>query len=270
MAAYAATVGAIATRRTAILLALAAPWALATLFVGQNGFLTAALIGLVLLNLRRLPVLSGILLGLLTYKPQFGLLFPLALAMGGHWRTFVMASLTALFLIALSNAVYGPAAFTAFFQVLPQTAQTLLDEGAVGWSKLQSVYGLARWLGLSSAAGWTAQVAATLACATAVIRLWRSGAAHELKAAGLAVATLLATPYLFVYDLPVLAVAMAFLYRHRAFDRIEIAALGLALLFVAAFVLVPAPMGFLATLTVAAIILRRVSLFDTSAPGVVE
>jgi hypothetical protein len=263
IAGYAVTVGAIAKSRTAVLLALAAPWALATLFVGQNGFLTAALIGLVLLNLKRLPALSGILLGLMTYKPQFGLLFPLALAMGGHWRAFVMASLTALFLIALSNAVYGSATFAAFLHVLPQTAQTLLDEGAVGWSKLQSVYGLARWLGLSSAAGWAVQAAATFACATAVIRLWRSGAAYELKAAGLAVAALLATPYLFVYDLPILAVAIAFLYRDRAFDRIEIAALGLALLCVAAFAVLPAPTGLLAILAIAAIILRRV-LSDTS------
>ncbi len=96
-----------------------------------------------------------------------------------------------------------------------------------------------------------------LACATAVIRLWRSGAAYELKAAGLAAATLLATPYLFVYDLPILAVAMAFLYRHRAFDRIEIATFGVALLSVAAFAFVPAPTGLLATLAVAAVILRR-------------
>jgi hypothetical protein len=257
MAGYAATVGAIAKSRTAILLALAAPWTLVTLFVGQNGFLTAALIGLVLLTLKRRPILSGIFLGLLTYKPQFGLLFPLALAMGGHWRAFIMACLSALTLIALSNAVYGPAAFAAFFHVLPQTAQTLLDEGAVGWSKLQSVYGLARWLGLSSAAGWTAQAMMTLACAVAVARLWRSGAPRALKAAGLAAATLLATPYLFVYDLPVLAVAIAFLYRDRPFDRIEFAALGLALVCVAAFAFVPVPTGLFAILVVASLILRR-------------
>jgi heme/copper-type cytochrome/quinol oxidase subunit 1 len=98
----------------------------------------------------------------------------------------------------------------------------------------------------------------TLACATAVIRLWRSGAAYELKAAGLAAAALLATPYLFVYDLPVLAVAIAFLYRDRAFDRIEVAGLGLALLCVAAFAFVAAPTGLFAILAVAALVLRRV------------
>ena len=267
---YAATVGAIADRRTAILFALAAPWTLAAFFVGQNGFFTATLIGLILLNLERRPILSGIFLGLLTYKPQFGLLFPLALAMGGHWRAFVMACLIALSLLTLSNAVYGPAAFAAFLHVLPQTAQTLLDQGAVGWSKLQSVYGLVRWLGLSSAAGWTAQIAATLACAVAIAWLWRSGKARALKAAGLAVAALLATPYLFVYDLPVLAVAIAFLYRDRAFDRIEVAVLGLALVCVAAFAFVAVPTGLVAILAVAALVLRRVCFFDTPAPGVGE
>ena len=270
LAGYAVTVGAIAKTRSAVLIALAAPWVLADLLAGQNGFLTATLIGLVLLNLERLPVLSGILLGLLSYKPQFGLLFPLALAMGGHWRAFILASLTTLFLIALSNAVFGPATFAAFLHVLPQTAQTLLDKGAVGWSKLQSIYGFVRWLGLSSAAGWTAQGALTLASAVAVALLWRGSAAQTLKAAGLAAAALLATPYVFFYDLPVLAVAIAFLYRDRAFDRIEVEALGFALLCVAAFAILAVPTGLFANLAVAALVLRRVFFFDTTAPSVLK
>jgi len=98
----------------------------------------------------------------------------------------------------------------------------------------------------------------TFACAVAVAWLWRSNVAYALKAAGLAVAALLATPYLFVYDLPILAVAIAFLYRDRAFDRIEGAALAFALLCVAAFAFLSAPTGLLASLAVAALVLRRV------------
>lgn len=265
VAGYAAAIAAIAKNRVAVLLALAAPWTLADLFVGQNGFLTAALVGLVLLNLERRPILSGVLLGLLTYKPQFGLLFPLALAMGGHWRSFVWACVTASFLIAFSDFVFGPPTFVAFLDLLPQTTQTLLDEGAVGWSKLQSVYGLVRWLGLPDAAGWTVQAAVTLACAGAVAWLWRRGSAQALKAAGLAVAALLATPYVFFYDLPVLAVAIAFLYRDRAFDRSECAVLGLALLCVIAFAFLPAPTGLIANIAVAALIVRRVRAYTAIA-----
>ena len=52
---------------------------------GQNGFLTAALIGGALGLLERRPALAGICLGLLTYKPQFGLLFPFVLIADRRW-----------------------------------------------------------------------------------------------------------------------------------------------------------------------------------------
>jgi arabinofuranan 3-O-arabinosyltransferase len=47
-------------------------------------------------------VLAGICLGLLTYKPQFGLLFPIALIAVGHWRVFVSASVTAIAMFVVS------------------------------------------------------------------------------------------------------------------------------------------------------------------------
>ena len=78
-----------------ILLALAAPMAFINALVGQNGFLTAALIGGALYLIPVRPVLAGICLGLLTYKPQYGLLFPIVLIAAGHWRVFISAAVTA-------------------------------------------------------------------------------------------------------------------------------------------------------------------------------
>src|SRR5690348_15913292 len=62
-----------------LLLALAFPAVLINVGHGQNGFLTAALVGGALVALPTRPTLAGILFGLLIYKPQFGLLIPLAL-----------------------------------------------------------------------------------------------------------------------------------------------------------------------------------------------
>jgi hypothetical protein len=42
------------------------------------------LIGAALVNLDRRPLLAGLLLGLMAYKPQFGILFPLVLAATGR------------------------------------------------------------------------------------------------------------------------------------------------------------------------------------------
>ena len=262
VAGYGAAVSAAANSRTAALFALAAPWSLANLTIGQNGFLTATLMGLFLLQLEARPAMAGLLLGLLACKPQLGLLIPLALAAGGYWRGFAWACATVAGLTALSAAIFGPATLTGFAHALTTTGQTLLVSGMAGWYKLQSAYGVARWFGLPAAAGWLAQAVVTLCCVVAVARLWRGHSAFALKAAGLCVAALLATPYVFAYDLPMLGVAVAFLHRERPLDALEGAALGFAVLGFAATLLWPAPTPFLATLTVAALVLRRMGQGD--------
>src|SRR5689334_7665865 len=66
---------------------LAFPPVFVTAGHGQNGLLSAGLLGSALLLLPTRPWLSGMLIGLLGYKPQIGLLIPFALAAGGQWRT---------------------------------------------------------------------------------------------------------------------------------------------------------------------------------------
>ena len=51
---------------------LALPPTLACALVGQNGFFSAALFGALLLWLPRRPLLAGVALGVLAFKPQRG------------------------------------------------------------------------------------------------------------------------------------------------------------------------------------------------------
>ena len=255
---------AVTRRLAAVAVACAAPWALACAMVGQNGFLTAGLIALVLLTLDERPAVSGILLGLLTYKPHFGLLFPLALAVSGRWRVFVWAAASALGLAALSTAIYGADVFAAFLRGLPMTTQTLVSNGAVGWNKLESIYGLARALGATNTVGWAAQGLTSFAVAAGVVLIWRGRAPLALKSASLAVAAVLATPYVFAYDLPVLSVAVAFLYRHRGFDRVEALLLAVAALTFVPLAFVSIPTGLFASLAIAAAVGRRLAAVKPS------
>src|SRR5258705_10258030 len=93
---YLAVMRAIVGRPFGLLLAAAFPVVLTNTLVGQNGFLTAALIGGTLYLLPIRPVLSGICLGLLTYKPQYGLLFPLVLIAASQWTVFFTAGVVAV------------------------------------------------------------------------------------------------------------------------------------------------------------------------------
>jgi hypothetical protein len=226
------------------------------LIAGQSGFFTAALLGGALLSVERRPILCGLLLSLLACKPQFGILVPFALAAGGQWRAFVSAAVSSVALLLAAGCVFGLATIPAFVNALPATT-AILVHGEVGWNKIQSVYGAVHWLGGSDRVAVAVQAFVTAACVASVISLWRGRASFALKAAGLAAAIPLATPYVFVYDLPFLAIALAFLHRARSFDRIELAASLSALAPLIAFAVSPTPVALLSSLMVAAMIVRR-------------
>src|SRR5262249_32601217 len=154
---------------------------------GQNGFLTTALIGGALGLLERHPVLAGGCLGLLTYKPQFGVLFPLVLVATGRWRAFFAAAAVALVLAALSWAAFGSGPWFVMAQTVAKANQLVLTDGGVGWNKLQSVFGLVRALGGGETLAWVIQGGGAITIAAALVVMWRSTVPYELKAAALAV-----------------------------------------------------------------------------------
>lgn len=256
LALYAAALGKILGGRAGAALALGFPAALWNVTAGQNGFFTAALIGGTLCFLERRPALAGLCLGLLTYKPQFGLLFPLVLIAERRWRTIAVAAAVALLLAALSWLVFGAASWVAFVQGLSATSRVVLGEGGADFNRLQSVFGLVRAHGASEALAWVVQGAAALAAAVALVVLWRSRATFELKAAALVCGALLATPYVYMYDLVVLAVAVAFLLRdgvQRGFSRADGMALTAAAVLILVYPYAPTQVGLAAVLIVAAL-----------------
>jgi len=192
-------------------LALAFPAVFINLGQAHNGFLTAALIGAALCQLDRRPILAGVLIGLLTYKPQFGLLIPLVLAVSGRWRSFAAAAATVALMTLAVTLAFGGDVWSAFFASTKFTRTIVLEHGGTGWYKIQSVFSWVRMWGGSIALAYAAQIAVTLMIAAALIWLWRSNAAFPLKAAALLLGSVLATPYSLDYDLMVLAPAIAYL-----------------------------------------------------------
>jgi len=256
---YVAVMRAIVGHRFGVLLALAIPIAFMNALVGQTGFLTAALIGGTLYLIPIRPLLAGICLGLLTYKPQYGLLFPIALIAAGHWRVFVSASVTAIAMFVVSWLAFGTESWLAFFHWLPRSSQAILTEGKATWWKLQSIYAMVRYFGGTEQLAWTFQFVLSASVAVVLALMWRSRVSYHLKAAALAAGTLLATPYLAIYDMMVLAIPIAFLIRiglKTGFRNYELPALGGALVLIACY-FTATPTGLGATLIVSSLILVR-------------
>jgi Glycosyltransferase family 87 len=259
--AYLIAIRGIVGNRIGYLLAAAFPAVLANFTIGQNGFVTAGLIGGTLVLMRQRPIVAGVLLGLLTFKPHLGLLFPIALIAGREWRVLVAATMVALAMAAASWFAFGADTWAGFVGNIGHTSQAFLSDGSADWRKLQTVFGLTRSLGGSETLAWSLQAMLTLAAAVAVGALWRSKVQYEIKAAALGTGLMLATPYLYTYDLVALAVPLAFLFRlglTRGFLPQELIGIGFACLLVLIFPFVDAPTGFAALLIVAALIARRV------------
>jgi Glycosyltransferase family 87 len=206
----------IVQRSPAVALVLASPFTAWNILPGQNGFLLASLLGGALFFLEHQPILAGIFIGCLTYKPQFGILLPVALLATKEWRAVASAVATVALLAGASIVAFGASAWEAFPRgLLQQFGVVLKAEGlpdaAANWGYLQTVYGLIRYLHGGATLAWVGQAFAASSAATIVWLVWRSPTRYALKAATLSAAALLASPYAFAYDMAAVAIPVAFL-----------------------------------------------------------
>ena len=202
----------IARQRPAIGLLLASPYTLWNFLAGQNGFLTASVLGASLLCLERRPVLAGVFVGCLTYKPQFGILLPVALVASNQWRALISAVATIGLLAGALIVAFGSAPWLAFPRnLVVQCGLNLFVGSDSNWGLLQTIYGLARYLGCVAVLAGVAQIVTTAGLGLIVWSVCRSQLRYVLKAATLSAATLIATPSAFAYDLAAIAIPIAFL-----------------------------------------------------------
>ena len=178
---------------------------------GQNGFLSATLLGGGLLILEDSPMVSGMLLGLVSYKPHLAALIPLALLAGRRWRALVGAVFSGLGLILGSALIFGYHIWGAFLNNIPATMNNLHTE-ALWFYKMPSVFAAVRLGGHGVAMAWACHAVAMLAAVALVVWIWSGPASPAIRAAALVLAILLFSPHIWYYDLTLLALALAWLW----------------------------------------------------------
>ena len=192
------------------------------LIVGQNGFLSAGLLGWALYFLKPRPVLSGVFLGLLTFKPHLGILIPVALVLDRQWRCLISATATFVILSGLTVVFFGGGVWEAWLGNFALVRQNLAQPDPTFLVKLTSVFVLVRLLGFSEVLAYASQWVCSLVVLSVVWRVWRSSLSRECKYACLVLAALLVTPYVFEYDLTWIAVAGVWWVRSCEHRRITV------------------------------------------------
>jgi hypothetical protein len=196
---------------------LAFPAIFWTLGLGQNAFLTATLFGEFTLLIDRRPALAGMALGLLCYKPHFGLLAPIVLATGGHWRAFLAAAATVTVLVGVSAALFGVETWHAYLTAFGGSG-AVYTSGRIDFAGIVTPFGAARLLGFGAPASYAVQGLVTAAMIVVAGVVWRRNPNRNMRAATLLSATLLAVPLALLYDQLLLLVAAGWLVRERRRD----------------------------------------------------
>lgn len=197
--------------------AVLAPAAFFSLWVGQTGMLACALLIGGMAFLERRPVLAGILIGLLTFKPPLGVLVPFALLAGRYWRTFIAAAATVVALLVASLVIHGPEVWITYLTSIPNRHLDLY-QGAGGLLSdlVPTVIMAARLLGFAEAVGQVAQLLVSAVVIACVIWAFRRRRDLALNSALLFTGTLLASPFGHVYDMSMVSVAVYLLLQDMA------------------------------------------------------
>lgn len=191
-----------------------APAYIPTLILGQNSlFWLAGLVAALAALRNERWVLAGVFIGCLTLKPQLGLLIPVALLAAGLWRTIFSAIATTVVLAAVPTFLFG-------VEYWPMLIDRLAEQGEGVVTSIENLFlmvgpfYLLNLLGASPEWALRIQWAIIILSAAIVALLWRSDRiSFDVKAAGLLLAMLLSAPYLWYYEVAMMAVIGLFMVR---------------------------------------------------------
>lgn len=195
----------------ALLFSIATPALFINVMGGQNGAWTAALLGGGLCLLDRRPVIAGVLFGVLIYKPQLGILLPIAFIAGRQWKVLTSAAVTAAGLVLISVCIFGAETWTRYFRNVAILRRTILEDGTGVWHRMVSVFVFARHFGANVETAYLVQAVTALLVAAVVAYVWSRDIPAGVRNSVLVLGTCLATPYLQDYDLVVGAFVVAWL-----------------------------------------------------------
>lgn len=198
--------------RTA-LVAIAFPGSALVVTAGQNGLLTASLVGLGLVLLRRRPILAGLCFALVAVKPQLCVLIPLALLASRSWRALGAMIAGVAISLALSILAFGSETLVAFVHNMG-LANSFIESGRALLFRVPTPFAALKLLHAPTPVAGAVQAVSALCAAATVCYAWGRPSAFGLRAAVLVCASMLVSPYLYDYDLSWYGVLIAWVVYH--------------------------------------------------------
>jgi alpha-1,2-mannosyltransferase len=199
------------------LLAIAlAPGVFLCVMYGQTTLLTAAALAAGISQARTRPWIAGAALAMLAAKPHAALIVPVALVALGAWRAFFATGVWVAAFCAATLLMFGVEPWRLFLDVTLEQQVAVMTAQKYSVGMMISPYFFGRGLGLTTGeAGVLQALVAVWAFAWmfASVKVERD---PNIRFLLIACAALLASPYLQLYELPLLVLAVARVLSSRA------------------------------------------------------
>ncbi|MCG7521219.1 glycosyltransferase family 87 protein [Ruegeria sp. Ofav3-42] len=191
-----------------------APAILPNLMMGQTSILwSAGIVGALALIRADKLILAGIVIGLLTLKPQLGILIPIALIASAAWPTFISAAITTIMISVFATFVVGIEYWSEMFNMMQAHFDNIRDASEQN-TLMISAFSTFSSFGLPDRVALLLQWTTTSLAAVMVFVTWRSPKiSFDLRAATLLLGIVSSTPYLWFYESALLAPAALFMVR---------------------------------------------------------
>lgn len=186
------------------------PPILVAVLIGQNGFLTGALMGAYCLFARQGSYTAGWALGALSIKPHLGIGLGIHALFRKDWPSLLIALFVAAASSAVATLVFGPNLWLVFLEGV-EGSSGLLQAGFYPLFRMMSVYALLHTLGVPpSFALWGQIGVAVLVLAIIAWLTMRQLPSHQVL--GLScLLSVLVSPYIYDYDLTIAGIGLALL-----------------------------------------------------------
>jgi len=178
---------------------------------GQNGVLTAIVLGAGMVMLPRHATVAGVTFGLLAYKPQISVMIPFFLLAGRYYRAFISMAITTVALVLVSCLVFGIEPWVAFFHGLLFQSSLVFSTTLDIWSRIPTTLITALQIFDSPRAASIAQACIALLAIALAAWVWRTTTKQGPLALALVAAIPLTSPYVWDYDMAILVIPIAFL-----------------------------------------------------------
>lgn len=198
----------IAGRQFPLFLVILFPAMEITLACGQNGFLTAALIGTFCLFIEERPALAGLALGLMVIKPHLAIAFALYSLLKRCWTAVMTAAFVVLASSALCTAIFGVRIWSALLQSVHDSS-IFLDHGYYPLYRMISFYAALRTVGASSGAAFLGQSIVAIFALSIVVTAVGRKMPTRISLGLTALVSLCISPYAYDYDFLIFGIGLS-------------------------------------------------------------